>query len=173
MAEEVNGADGAADLSAQLETERQARILAEEQTKIAKVEAENWKQVGLRRKGKLEGDESFFGDNDVDDIEKVINGKVAQTQRELEIARQIESEKQARLKAEEKLAEVLRAKDNTPPAPTSGADGGDQKVPDGVFSEAQVANFTAVWTKRGYSEDMQKRMLETEKKNALARRNTV
>lgn len=171
MAEEVKGAEGQLDLSAQLDAERQARQAAEERAAIAEVKANNWEVVGMKRKGKLEGDENFFGeDKDVDDVKKMIDGKVAQTQRELEIARQIESEKQLRIKAEGKLSEVLRAQDNKPAGAVGASSGGGQKVEDGVFSETQIASLENKWTRMGFNEEQKKRMLETEKKNALARR---
>ncbi len=169
MAEEVKGAE--VDLAAQLEAERQARIAAEERATLAEVKATNWEQVGLKRKGKLEGDESFFGeDRDVDDVKRLIDGKVAQTQKEFEISRQIDAEKRRAEKAESALAEVLRAKDNKPEGALGASSSGGQEVKDSVFSENQLAGLTAKWTKMGFNEEAQKRMLEQEKKAALARR---
>ena len=171
MAEEVKGAEN--DLAAQLEAERQARLAVEDKLAITEVEKENYKTVALKRKGKLENDDNFFGDNDEADVEKVIGSKVAQTQKEREIARQIEIEKQARLKAESALAEVLRANDNKPTDGVGASSGGGQTVGDSIFSDAQVDALKQRWTIRGFSEEQQVRMLEQEKKNALARRQMI
>lgn len=169
MAEE-NGAEGAVDLSAQLETERQARLAAEDRAAIAEAKSDNYKVVALKRKGKLDNDVDFFGDKDEADIEKVIDANVAQTQREREAQRKVEAAERAAKIANDKLAEVIRAQDNKPAGSVGASSGGGQEVKDGIFSEAQEANMKSVWTHRGYSEEAQKRMLETEKKNALARR---
>lgn len=167
MAEEVKGVE---DLSVQLEAERQLRIELEDKLAVASVEKDNYKIVALKRKGKLENDENFFGDNDEKDIEASVAKQIAQTQREREVSRQIESEKLLRLKAESALAEVLRAKDNKPAGSVGGSSGGGQEVADGVFSENQIASLENKWTRMGFSEEQKKRMLDTEKKNALARR---
>lgn len=158
------------DLAVQLESERQARLAVEDRLAIAEVEKDNYKTVALKRKGKLDNDDNFFGENDEADIERVIGGKVAQTQREREIAREIDTAKNEARKANEKLAEVLRAKDMKPDAGIGAAAGGGQEVKDGIFSAAQEAEMKTRWTKRGYSEEAQTRMLDSEKKSVLSRR---
>lgn len=170
---ENNGAvvEPGVDLAAQLEVERIARQQAEDRARVAEEVGNTWKDVGLRRKGKLEGDDNFFGDHDVQDVEKVVEQKRLATLKDIETQRAIETEKARALAAEKKLEEVLRAKDLKPESGVGSASGGGQEVKDGIFSAAQEADMKARWTHRGYTPEQQARMLDTEKKNALARRN--
>lgn len=169
MTDEVKGAE--VDLVAQLETERIARQEAEDRLASTSVERDNYKTVALKRKGKLEDDEKFFGDNDEADVERIVADKVKQTQSERENARRIEKAEAEARAANEKLTEIIRAQDNKPAGVIGTSAGGGQVVADGIFSQAQEAAMKQRWTIRGYSEEAQTRMLEVEKKNALSRRN--
>ncbi len=169
MAEENTGAD----LAAQLEAANTARQEAEDRAAVLATERDNYKVVALKRKGKLEDDTNFFGDHDEADVEKLIGEKTTMVQKEREATRKLEAAEAARLKAEGALAEVLRAKDNVPGASVGAAAGGGQAVGDAIFSDAQVGALQNKWTRMGFSEEAQKRMLETEKKSALARKSVV
>lgn len=158
------------DLAAQLEAERQARQEAEDRAAVIMEERDNYKTVALKRKGKLDNDEAFFGDHDESDIEKTVGAKVSLKQSQLETQRKIAQAEAEAKRAKDALAEVIRAQDNKPASPTGGGSEGGQVVKDSVFSDEQLAELTDRWTKRGYTKEAQERMLVSEKKAALARR---
>ena len=158
------------DLAAEIARIEQEKALMAQELELTKVREANYKDVALRRKGKLEGDESFFGEHDVEDIEKTVAQREAEVRQRLETERIIKQKDEELRKANLKLEEVLRAKDMKPESGVGSSSGGGQEVKDGIFSPAQEEEMKAKWTKRGYSAEAQARMLDAEKKNALARR---
>lgn len=156
----------------QLLAESQSRIAAlEDQSAVLQVERDNYKVVALKRKGKLENDENFFADHDEKDVEQQVSDAAKRVQQEREATRALEIERARATKLETDLAELKKAIDNKPAGSLGAGGSGDgQEVKDNVFSEAQETTLKQRWTSRGYSEEQQKRMLETEKRNALARR---
>ena len=171
--ENKDGVDGQVDLAAKVAQIEQEKALLAEELELTKVREANYKDVALRRKGKLESDESFFGDRDVDDIEKTVSQREAELRQKLETERLIKLKDEEIRKANLKLEEVLRAKDLKPTNGVGTSSGGGQQVSDSIFSEAQVEALKQRWTIRGFTPEQQERMLEQEKKNALARRQIV
>lgn len=157
-------------LQEKLVAEQSARVTLEDRLAVIEVEKENYKTVALKRKGKLENDDNFFGEHDEQDIEKKVASDAERIKAELEAARKLQESEARSAKLERDLSEIKTALDHKPASGLGASSGGGQEVKDSVFSEAQETALKQRWTSRGFNEDQQKRMLETEKRNALARR---
>ena len=168
--DEQKGAEGTVDLAAEIARIEQEKALIAQELEVTKVREANYKDVALRRKGKLESDESFFGEHDVEDIEKTVAQREAEVRQKLETERIIKQKDEELRKANLKLEEFFRAKDMKPESGVGSSSGGGQEVKDGIFSPAQEEGMKARWKGRGFNDEQIARMLDTEKKNALARR---
>ena len=159
------------DLAAELELARVARQELEDKNAVLSIERDNYKLVALKRKGKLENDEDFFGQHDEKDVEAQVSREVALSQKERDVQRQIAAEKEARQKAEKKASELQLAIENqSKGAVGGGASGGGQEVKDAVFSETQLNEMNARWQKMGFDEAARTRMMDAEKRKALAKK---
>jgi hypothetical protein len=104
--------------------------------RLSKVEEErdNYKNVALKRLGKLPGDAEFLGaESELSVAEQV---RLELLNREVEIARQADRDIAVKLSKEN--AELRLAFKNQPGSSIGGDSTGSQEVKDNVFSEAQL-----------------------------------
>lgn len=145
MADDNKSGEGNADPIAEMQVKLQEKELA---IKTLSVERDNYKEVALKRKGKLESDESFFGTHDEKDIEDIVSSKVQNIRKdhENELARMQEQERLARIQRENE--ELKLALQNKPQAGSGGSSGGGQSVVTSPLSKEQedalMARFKAV-----------------------------
>ena len=111
--------------------------------KLAKTEQErdNYKNVALKRKGKLPNDDAYFGNEDDEELTIDERIRLAVLDREVEIQRQAEKDAQEKLIREN--AELRLALKNRPSNSIGGSGSGETaSVKDNVFSEAQLQELT-------------------------------
>jgi hypothetical protein len=120
-------------------TPPETNVFDERDAEIAKLieERDNYKNVALKRLGKLPGDKEFLAD-DGKELDSIIEEKVKATLLDREIARkQQEKEAEVRRLAKEN-AELRLALKNRPGSSTGGDSGTSTEVKDNVFSEQQL-----------------------------------
>jgi hypothetical protein len=125
-------------------TEPEVDPIAEKDKEIAalKLERDNYRNVALKRKGKLPGDADFFAGAD-ETTGLTVEETVKQTLIEQELSRK-EGEKDsvARQLAKEN-SELRLALKNRPGESLGGDAGGSSESKDNVFSDAQIKDLTA------------------------------
>lgn len=140
--------------------------IAEKDAEIARLmeERDNWKELGLKRKGKLADDDDFFERSGIDEF---IKDKVREALADKEIA-MAQAAKDAEIKRLVRENNELRlASKNRPGFSVGGGDGSGPEVKDNVFSNDQLKDLELRAKKLGA--DPQK-FIENAKKNFLARR---
>ena len=125
-------------------------------------ERDNYKEVALKRLGKLPGDSALFGENDKD-ISSIIEEKVKMALIDKEIARK-ELEKEVELKRILKENSELRLAIKNRPGEGigSGEGSGGLDVKDNVFSKDQIEDLKARAKRLGADPD---KFIENAKKN--------
>lgn len=147
-AETAAQAQAAAEAQAKADAEAAAKTaedaVASKDQEIAKLreERDNYKNVALKRLGKLPGDAEFIGGAD-EKTGLTVEEQVKATLLEREIAR-AEAEKDAEAKRlARENAELKLALKNRPGGAIGGDNGSSTEVKDNVFSAAQIEALTA------------------------------
>ncbi len=105
-----------------------------------KEERDNYKEVALKRLGKLPADSKFLGEEGKE-IESIIEEKVKASLLDKEIARK-EQEKQSEItRLAKENSELRLALKNRPSAGIGGGGGENLEVKDNVFSEQQLSDL--------------------------------
>lgn len=119
-----------------------AEAAKDEEIKKLKEERDNYRNVALKRLGKLPADSEFLGENG-----KEIEGLIADKVREALIDKELESRERDSENNLKKLvrenAELKLALKNRPGAPVGGGSGDNLDVKDNVFSAAQIEDLRA------------------------------
>lgn len=113
--------------------------LQEENAKLIE-ERDNYKNVALKRLGKLPGDAEFLdkdGDGELSVAEQV---RIELLNREIDKNKEAEAKEIERIKKEN--TELRLAVKNKPGSSIGGGSGSSTEVKDNVFSEAQIAELT-------------------------------
>ncbi len=163
---EADAAQAKLDEEAKAALEADKVTLIEAENAKLREERDNYKEVALKRLGKLPADSEFLGDSGAD-ISSLIEEKVKIALIDKEIARK-ELEKELEIKRITKEnAELRLAIKNRPEGSIGGDSGGSIEVKDNVFTSEQIA----VLKKRALSlkADPDK-FVENAKKNLLARK---
>ena len=116
-------------------------LLTLTQEKLAKAEEErdNYKNVALKRLGKLPNDAEFLNDGEATELSVAEQVRLQLLEREVELANKEKSIAEAKLIKEN--AELRLALKNQPGVSSSGSSSSSQEVKDNVFSEAQLADL--------------------------------
>jgi hypothetical protein len=146
--------------------EKDALTLAQEH--IAKVEAErdNYKNVALKRLGKLPGDAAFLDKDGKSELTVEEQVRLALLDKEVQDALRLKDEAAVKL-AKENSELKLALKNQPKPALGGGGGGTDLEVKDNTFSEAQLNELRK--TAARLKADPEK-FIEAAKKKILARR---
>jgi hypothetical protein len=168
-AEELAAAKAAEEAKATEEANIAVKALADRDEQIAKLkeERDNYKNVALKRLGKLPGDAGFIETAD-EKTGLTVEETVKKTLLEREIA-QAEAVKEAEnQKLAKENAELRLALKNRPQASNGGGSGESLEVKDNVLSEQQIAVIRAK-AERLKVKDVNA-FIETAKKNLLNHR---
>ncbi len=146
--------------------EKDELTLAKEALAKAEEERDNYKNVALKRLGKLPGDAEFLDKEGKGELSVAEQVRIELLNREVEGARKVENDATAKIIKEN--SELRLALKNQPgSALGGGGSGGDIEVKDNVFSEAQLVELRARATR--LKADPEK-FIENAKRNVLARR---
>lgn len=160
-----DAAQKAAD-DAEIAAAEAAQIAKDEEIKKLREERDNYRNVALKRLGKLPADSEFLGEGGKE-IDALIADKVKEALIDKEIDAR-EREKDTTLKTQTReIAELKLALKNRPGAPLGGGGGTSPDVKDNVFSEAQLVTLRA--TALRLKADPEK-FIENAKNNLQARR---
>jgi len=123
-------------------------IIAERDARIAKLEEErdNYKNVALKRLGKLPADSEFLGENG-GDIQALIEDKVKTALIEREITLETKAKEDEFRKAQKTISELRLALKNRPGGSIGGEGGSSVEVKDNVFSPEQIMALKAKATR--------------------------
>lgn len=113
---------------------------AAKDAKIIKLEEDlkNYKNVAMKRLGKLEGDADFMGDSELSVAEQI---KIALLEREIEAEKKADDEEKKKLVREN--AELKLALKNRPGNSIGGDSTSSVDVKDNVLTQAQIVDLTA------------------------------
>lgn len=143
MTEEEKQAQAAAEAAAQAEKDAAGTAAIEadaaKDAKILKLEEDlqNYKNVAMKRLGKLEGDADFMGDSELSVAEQV---KIALLNREIELEKKASDEERKKLVREN--AELKLALKNRPGNSIGGDSGSTVETKDNVLGSDQIAKLT-------------------------------
>jgi hypothetical protein len=150
--------------------EKDELTLAKEALAKAEEERDNYKNVALKRLGKLPGDAEFLDKDGEGKLSVAEQVRIELLNREVEGARKVETDAQAKLIKEN--SELRLALKNQPNSAFGGAGGSSLDVKDNVFSPQQlvVIRQQAEALKKTYPNIDVEKYVENAKSKILARR---